>query len=69
LLLASGVPSTRSWLARYQAGITVSQGSIKMIRETLERLGAVLIDAQGDDGEGVRFKHRTKTPDTIDRSS
>jgi transcriptional regulator with XRE-family HTH domain len=56
-------------VGRYQAGVTVSQDSIKTIRETLERLGIVLIDAEGENGEGVRFKRHTGTPGTINRTS
>jgi transcriptional regulator with XRE-family HTH domain len=56
-------------IGRYQAGVTVSQDSIKTIRETLERLGVVFIAAQGDDGEGVRFKHRRQNQEAISRSS
>ena len=54
-------------IGRFQSGVTVSDETIAKIRETLERLGVVLIDAQGEEGEGVRFKRRTQTPDTINR--
>lgn len=42
-------------VVRFEAGVSISPKSVAAMKETIERMGVVLIDADAIQGEGMRF--------------
>lgn len=42
-------------VVRFEAGVSISPKSVAAMKETIERMGVMLIDADAVQGEGVRL--------------